>query len=56
LPGNGRNDCATSRLAPLVVPNSVARPAYDLSAVTPGIVHIGLGAFIAATSRNTPTT
>jgi mannitol 2-dehydrogenase len=34
-----------SRRAPLDLPAGVAAPRYDLAAVSPGIVHIGLGGF-----------
>ncbi|MES1147625.1 MAG: mannitol dehydrogenase family protein, partial [Bradyrhizobium guangdongense] len=27
------------------LPSGISRPAYDVSRVTPGIVHLGLGAF-----------
>ena len=27
------------------VPDEISRPAYDRSSVTPGIVHLGIGAF-----------
>ncbi|MHC4042302.1 mannitol dehydrogenase family protein [Bradyrhizobium sp. 23AC] len=40
-PGSTRLGCANlDRLAP-----SIRRPAYDRSRITPGIVHLGLGAF-----------
>lgn len=38
----------TSRLSPATLgalPADIARPAYDRSAVTPGIVHLGIGGF-----------
>ncbi len=44
MTGNGsRQRLCGSTLATL--PETIARPAYDRSALTPGIVHLGIGAF-----------
>lgn len=43
--GEGRGPATLSNATLPALPKSVERPAYDRASVTPGIVHLGIGAF-----------